>query len=349
MEFLKKLDLTGMQFLKLIALLIIGLVTLSILSGFFSNGFGFDSGMGIQSVPSMSPNSYEGMNKMSADESATLSVRNASSIQPPADGYAAGNTSEAFEVKEYNARVETRNLDRDCSAVRALKERTDVIFENASEYDRGCNYTFKVEKKSVEEVLGIVKGLDPKELTENSYTIKRAVDDYTSEIQILENKLATLDKTLSDAVSSYENITALATAGGDVGNLAKIIESKIAIIERLTNVRIETSNQLERMNRTKSEALDRLLYTYFTVSMYENTFVDGDEIKSSWKVAVQQFVREINGLVQDLSIGLVALLFLILKYALYFVILLFVIRFGWAFTKEVWGNTGKVTAVTPKE
>ena len=83
-----------------------------------------------------------------------------------------------------------------------------------------------------------------------------------------------------------------------------------------------------------------MLYTYFTVEVYENKFVDGEEIQNSWKFAVQQFVRESNRLVQELSIGLVAFLLAIVKFALYFVVILFVVRIGWTFAQKIW-KTGE--------
>jgi len=301
--------------------------------------------MGLESTPSTMPSPMFYNKGGDAYTTTDLSVRNvvSESMVPPIDGgYTTGNDSEAFEVKEYAASIETRNRERDCGVIRALKSRTDVIFENANEYDRGCTYTFKVTKGSVEEVLGIIKNLDPKELSESSYTIKREVDDYTSEIQILENKLASLDKTLADAIASYDSITVLATKMGSVESLAKIIDSKLTIIERLTSARIETSNQLERIHRSKNEALDRLAYTYFTVNVYENKFADIKTIQDSWKAAVQQFIRETNVLIQELSIGLVTLFLTIVKFALYFVILLFITRFGWTFAKKVWERGGTV-------
>ncbi len=335
MEFLKKFNVTGVQVLKIIGIIVGALVILTILIPLLSNapyqGMG---GVGLQN-PSMPEYGGE---KMMYDTASTLSTRNVaeapqSSMQ---NGYSSGDASESFEVKEFSAQYETRNLERDCESIRTLKTREDVVFENAREYDRGCFFTFKVEKKSVPEILGILRGLNPKELSEQSYTIKREVDDYTSAIQILEQKLATLDATLLEATNSYTDITGLATKTGDVESLAKIIESKLTIIERLTIARIDTSNQLEQMNRTKTEALDRLTYTYFSVSMVENEYVDGEAIRDSWKLRVQQSVITMNMLLQDLSIGLVTLLFTIIKFALYFGIILFVIRFGWLVAKRVW-------------
>jgi hypothetical protein len=278
---------------------------------------------------------------MTTSEAPTLSVRNVSDsyLSRETGGYTAGDTGEAFEVKEYSADIETSQLGHDCDALHALKARTDVIFEQANAYTRGCSFTFKVKKEHVDEVLALIKNMDPRDLTENTYTIKREVDDYTSEITILENKLATLDKTLTDAISSYENITSLATRQSDVESLAKIIESKLSIIERLTTLRIETVNELERMERVKGEALDRLEYTYFTVRVYENKFVNGDDIRDSWKTAVRAFVADVNTLVQDITIGLAGLLLIIFKFALYFVIILIVLRAGWAFTKKIWSGS----------
>ncbi len=336
MDFLNKFNLTGKQLLKLFGIVFGGLGIILVLLVVF-NTFTTSLGMRGDSLSMPSTTNFGGMNEMSYDK-ATMSVRNVSnSYEPPmSDNDTSGDESEAFEVKEFSAQYETRNLEQDCSTVRALKSRTDVVFENASEYDLGCNYTFKVKKESVANVLGILEGLNPKELSENSYTIKREVDDYTSEIQILVDKLATLDSTLAEAIASYSNITGLATNAGNVESLAKIIESKIIIIERLTNARIDTSNQLERMNRAKAEALDRVGYTYFYVTMVESKFVNTEALKDSWKQAVQQSVYEMNTLIQDLSIGLLALILTIIKFALYLGIILIVARVGWSFSKKVW-------------
>ncbi len=70
---------------------------------------------------------------------------------------------------------------------------------------------------------------------------------------------------------------------------------------------------MERINRSKAEQLDRLEYTYFNVRVVENKFIDGQNLKESWKVAVKSFVRDINTVAQDITINLVSLLFLILQ------------------------------------
>lgn len=336
MEFFKTMTQNPMRFLKSAGVIFIGLAVVVVaLNVMVTTRGGLDDlAVGTQKT-----------SEMRLDESMgvpSLSMRNVIEdemlLQSPDGGYTPGDTAEAFEVKEYNVRIETRNLDRDCGVVRALRERDDVIFENTSEYERGCAYAFKVRRGSVEDVLGVIASLDPRELSENAYTIKREIDDFTSEVQILENKLASLDATLKDAATSYGNITALATSRGDVESLAKIIESKLIILERLTSSKIETVNQLERVNRAKAEALDRLEYTHMTVSVYETVFADIENIKDSWKSTVREFVLEANSLAQDVSVGLVVLILTLAKFALYFFVLLFVAKFGWAFTRKNWND-----------
>lgn len=346
MEWFKKLDAPTAMLVKVTAFVGVVLFGLYVISNLIMPG---TSGLGMSQGGVMSPRvssapSFDGYAKEEmAYGRPDLSVRNLVGTTVPSPmpqpGYTPGSDAEAFEVKQYSASIETRNLSADCGVIRDLKSKTEIIFENSNEYERGCSYTFKVEKGSVAEVLAIIDGLDPKDLSESVYTIKQEVTDYTSEIEILEKKLASVDATLTEALASYENVTALATRTGDVESLARIIDSKLSLIERLTSVRLETSSQLERIARSKADALDRLTYTYFYVSIYENTYIDGEAIKDSWKAAVQRFLVDVNTLVQEMSIGFVTLLLMVVKFALYAVVLLFVLRFGWTFAKQVWTKT----------
>lgn len=270
-----------------------------------------------------------------------LSMRNVEgSIMPPMPpmppSYTPGANTEDYEVKHYSVSFESRNKASECVAIRDLLKRDDVVFENTSEYDRGCSYSFKVKKESVDTVLALLESLDPKEVNESAYTIKREVTDYTSEIEILEKKLQSITATLNNSLATYDTLIARAAAAGDISSLAQLTDSKINLLERLSMTQIETSAQLERINRAKTEALDQLVYTQFSVNVYENKFIDGREIGNSWTAAVQELLRDINKFAQEVTLGFVALLFLVVKYALYGVVLLFVARFGYSFAKRVW-------------
>jgi len=282
--------------------------------------------------------SYEGAAEMAYDSnSASLSARNvAPEIMPTTSNNTPGNDAEEYEIKNYNANIETRNLEDTCNSIAGLKVRDDVIFENASKYEKSCSYTFKVKTDKVTEILDIIKTLDPKELNENIFTIKNVINDYTNEVEILEKKLASIESTLNNAVKAYDEITDVATRTQDANALAKIIDSKIQIIEKLTQEKINITTNLDRLARSKAEQLDRLEYTYFNVYIQENKFVDGENLKDSWKQAVKDFVYDTNKVIQDISINLVLVVLIILQYIVYFFIALFVAKYVWKFAKFVW-------------
>ncbi|MFA6106216.1 MAG: hypothetical protein WC745_00930 [Patescibacteria group bacterium] len=347
MRFLEKYNLKSLDVLKIsgVALVIIIVVVFSLrmigssFNSVFNKGGASGFSLGVSDAD-YSGGYYEeeAMDYEGIKGGVGLSLRNAAPVPGMAPQAATGDTAEEFEVTDYNATIETRNLNGTCETVAGLKAREYVIFENASQYERGCNYQFKVRRENVNEILEIIKGLKPKELNENVYTIKRLVDDYTGEIEILENKLKSIDETLEKAVAAYDDIAGVAANARDAESLAKIIDSKINIIERLTEERININSQLERTGRAKAEQLDRLEYTFFYVNVYENKFVDGKNIKDSWKAAIKEFVRDINKVAQDITINLVKLLFLAIQYLIYIFIILVIAKYGWKAGKYFWNK-----------
>jgi len=350
-DFLKNIDLSPRNVMKFAGFALAGVILLTLVLAFFKTSFdsfskgGFGGGM--PGIPAMTEESayYGGIAYDSAGSSyygeadmmmQSLSTRNVSSIYPPSPGNTVGGDAEEYEVTEYSATIETRDLEGTCSAVEELKAFDYVVFESANMYDRGCNYSFKVEHAHVEEVLAAIEALDPKDLSENIFTIKRQIDDFTSEQDILTRKLVSIDETLRSATKAYDDLTVLATRAQNVESLAKILDSRLSLIERLTQERVNINAQLERLARAKEQQLDRLVYTYFNVSVYENKFVDGENIKDSWKQAVREFVMNTNKVIQDITVNLFGLLFLVLQFAIYALIVLVVAKYGWKVAKYIW-------------
>ena len=346
MQFLKNIDLKTGNILKITGLALAAVIVIALALRLIIPSFnallpgGGIKNIAMQGIPAFDEAYYEAgdMEVYSKDGTAVgLSVRNvAPAISSGYGDTIIGDDAEEFEVTEYSATIETRRLEDICGKVAALKARDDVIFENSGEYEKYCNYSFKVQQDSVAEILVIITELDPKELNENTYTIKKLVDDYTSETDILEKKMTSIEETLANAVKAYDDITDLATRTQDVESLAKIIDSKIDIIERLTQQKININSQLERLERAKAEQLDRLDYTYFNIYVLEDKFIDGQNLKDSWKNAIKTFVRDINGVVQDITVGLAALLFFVVQYIIYFFIILVIVKYGWRWTKKIW-------------
>lgn len=342
MEFLKQIDLKKPS--SVLKLLGVGLVAVFVLIiaiwllgfAFRTAFFGFNQGY---SEPRYVTNQDYAINGDFAYEE-TFSSRGISSKSilppiPPTLG-STGTLAEEFEVTEYYTTIKTRNLDRACSAIEDLKPLDYVIFENTNRYDRGCTYSFKVENERADAILEVIKGLKPETFQENTSTIKPIVDNYTDEVEILEKKLVSVEETLTGAQDAYDSITVLATRVQDVETLAKIIDSKIQLIERLSQERISIKERIDRLNQSKAEQLDRLNFTFFRVTVNEFLIFDFKTIKDSWVFEFQQFVREFNAVVQGVTINLAGFLLQLIQATLYFILALLIIKYGWRFTKRLW-------------
>ncbi|MEZ4195246.1 MAG: hypothetical protein R3B53_02500 [Candidatus Paceibacterota bacterium] len=266
------------------------------------------------------------MVSLSAYEGADSAKMLVNPIMPPVNSPVPGMDAESYEVSDYFVSIETRDLDNDCSILLSLKERTDVIFESVSESTHGCNVMFKVKHEAVDFVLSYLDELDPTDVNESTYTIKREVSQYEDQITILEKKQATLNTALEDALRNFAEVEAIARRSGDVASLAQVTDSKITTIERINNSRMDVATQLEYLGKAKAETLDRMNFVHFSVNVYENEWVRGDDLKDSWVASIQQLIRDLNGFLQDLSIGFVQFALTVIKYTLYASVLYLIAR-----------------------
>lgn len=334
MNFFKSLPhLKPLQVLKIAGIAIVAIIIITLAIQLVGNSVNsLTSGKALYTTESVFPS---GLSYDEAYNGVEKSRVRGIAPEPPSGG-AIGGDAEDYEVAEYRSTIETRHLEDTCNVISNLKTFDYVVFLNANEYDKGCGYTFKVEKERAGEILNVIKGLDPKELTENVYTIKKTIEDLESEEDVLKRRKKSIKETLGIAIDAYDDITSLATRTENADALASIIESRIRTIEQLTGKIIAINARLESLANIKVEQLDRLEYTYFYVTVYENVFVDFEDLKDSWKTAVKDFVRNVNNVLQDVTINLIALLIYLAQYVLYLLILLLVVKYGWRVGVYIW-------------
>lgn len=343
MDFLKKYNLTPVKILKITGLVIVALFlasfALQLLGGSTRTLNTTMQSIGREMVgmaPSMAP-MMDG--DYATDEMAYGKGGGTSSYYPspiPVPSGTTGNDAEEYEVTDYSAHIETHKLNDTCSSVSALKAHDYVIFENASENKHGCSFTFKVEKAHTEEVLGVLRALDPRELSENTYTIKGSVEGLTDQLEILTKKRDSIKSTLDAALRAYDDVTRLATQSQNADALARIISSKVNTIQQLTQEQININAQIDQLIKSKADQLDRLDYTYFYVSVSEIKYADWDNIKDSWKSAVQTFVYNINQAIQNVTVNLIATLIGFIPLIIYFFVALFAAKYGWKYAVRIW-------------
>ncbi len=346
MDFIKNFTPTPLNVLKAIGVVFVGLFIIIFAFNLLGSTFGPIVPMNSISISPRAPVfSYAGVSSYNPGSQEVsykggdvmLSSRNVAPTMPVSyGGGGVGADAENFEVTDYSAAIETRNKLKDCGEILKFKSLDYVVFENNNESETYCSYSFKVKHVNVEEIISKIKALNPKDFSENTYTIKKQVDDFTSEIELLEKKIASINKTMESALRAYDEITSLATKTQDAGSLAKIIDSKIQIIQRLTDEGINANAQLERLTRAKAEQLDKVEYTYFNVSVYENKYIDWKNIKESWKSAIRNFFYNINKALQDATVNVLVFVFTLIPYLIYLSILLFVAKYSWRVAKYIW-------------
>lgn len=319
---------------KSIVVLALLFVVGSVAIQYLRNGGVITPGMGGQ-TEGVSMRSTE---PYAADVSGKMAIDPIAPMPPMPVEPVPGTNAESYEVTDYSVSIETGNRERDCQIVQALKGREDVIFDNASDSKYGCTVSFKVKRDSVPAILSYLKELNPRDINENTYTIKREVSQYEDQITILEKKLTTLTTALDEALKNFAEVEALARRSGDVAALAQAIESKVTTIDRITASRVEVVAQLDQLSMAKADALDRMNFVHFSVTVYENSWVRDGEFKDSWVTAFQELIRSLNTFVQDLSIGFVEFMLLVVKYLAYATILYVLARPLARRVQQAWGK-----------
>lgn len=245
-------------------------------------------------------------------------------------------TSEDYEVKSIDTQINTHFKNDVCSKFQELKAKQYIIFENSNSSEKSCYFNLKVEKDRADEVLSLIKSYDPEYLNENIETIKRQVDNFSSEIDILQKKLDSIEITLKDAQKQYDDLTKLATQKSDTESLAKIIDSKLNLINKLSDERVNANAQMMRFKRDKEIQLERLNYSFFNINIVEELFFDWKAIKDDWKNTIKNFIFDINDIIKAISIDLVEYLLRFVQISIYFFISLILLKWVWFVTKKIW-------------
>lgn len=248
----------------------------------------------------------------------------------------AGSTAEDFEARNYSAYIRARHLESACKTISDLKPLDYVIFESATEGSDSCYYTFRVTNAKVSEVVAVIESLKPDNFSENIYTIKREIEGYTSEKEILEQKIKAIEETLESALKAYSEVTTLASNTNNADSLARVITSRVEVIERLTNERIKLSGQMERLLRAQAEASEKLDHAEFSVRIFDAKYFDGKQLADSWQDALRRFFVDANRGLQNATIGLISFVILLVPLILYTLIILIVTRFLFRFARSIW-------------
>ena len=263
-------------------------------------------------------------------------VRTGGYPQPAPEGGSVGADAEEFEAQEYSLLFEEPDKVPRCRAVLTLKEREEVVFEDAREWERGCAYTFKVARSEAQGVLSLLQSFSPKEMSARTYTTQKSFQNIATEEETLEKKLEAIDQTLQDALAAYEELTSLARRTGEARALSEVIDSKVRTLERLTQERVRVVARLSSLARRKAEAQDRLAYTRFRVEVRAVRVFDAVRLRDEWHAALRTFVDRANGVLEDMTLRFAFFLLVALQWALYLWVFVWAGKRFWRLLAREW-------------
>lgn len=340
MNFLTNFDWSAKSIAKVFGLFVAGVVALSLVVALVAFAFRLivqPMGVGVSSMRNFGGGAPEAAMMAQSD----MYAKTTSNILPPVPGQdTVSEDAESYEITDYSLSYRPHSKTHTCDAITALKSREEIVFEESRSDERSCYFRFRVKTKSVDEVLAILQDLNPDDTSKSVYSIQKTVEGLTDELKIQEEKLTQTEVALTDAQKSYDELTRLATRANDVESLTKLIDLKLNTINRLSQEKLAISQAIDQVKKNRADQLLRLEYTNFNINVYENRLADWKNLTDSWIVAVQQFVTDLNTLIQELTIGLVTW---IVRAGLGFVYLMIAIglaRLAWIVGKRVW-SVGK--------
>jgi len=365
-KFLKEFDWSWQSILKVAGTLILGAVVLALVIGMVGGalksilggvGYGYrdevsSGGMNvlqraIGEVTGIGGGSSHGVmptkaNSVSADYAVGYGAEDGywmeESMPPIYPAPQGGVDAEKYEVQEYTAYYEKGNSEEICDTVEGLKPLSHVVFDssNRSETGDSCWYSFRVERERADEVIAILKELDPREWNDNSYTIENSVSGTEFELALLNDRLDALTETINQTEEAYSDLVQIATNRGDVESLTQIIDNRINTLNRLNEQKRNTLEQIERYGRTGVQQEDQISYAHFSVSVQERKIVDWRNIGDSWINALRDLARDINNTLQGLVLGLISFVLAVVKALVYLGVLLVIVKIAWIGARRIW-------------
>ncbi|MEI7511076.1 MAG: hypothetical protein WCJ84_02880 [Candidatus Peregrinibacteria bacterium] len=338
MDFFKNFDWSAKSIFKVVGVSFLGIILLSLAVGFLSFAVRTVFNTGGTEISSPLYGTGE-MNNTMVAKSAPGGLDMARGVAVPAPIPNTGGVdfkAEDFEARSFNAQYRTAQKESLCGSIAELKTDKEIIFLTAYDTNTSCNYSFRVLRAREGEILKKLQDLNPENISESTETIQRQVTQVESQIEILQKKLASITATLEDAQKRYDELVILATKKEAVDSLAKLIDTKINTIDRLSQEKQSISEQIANTERQQKEMAERLKYSEFTVSIAEDLMVDWKNIQENWRSQVKNLVSTFDEVVQSVSIDLVTFILRVFQALFYFALSLVLLRFVWGMSKKIW-------------
>ena len=336
---------TWKKVLKYVAIGAAGLLALLVLFAiwvaiqFAGSGLGFSSGGSSLSVSPSGPAVGRAVPGTSMEESAYDSVSSDSismPVPPPTPGpdYVAG--LEDYEVTDYRVTARTEQFDEACRVLTELKADDTIDFRSLSESLNRCGARFFVDREDEERVRMQLSGIDSAVVTRTTDSVTRRRSELKNQTQILEEQLASVERTLLEAERQYDEIAELARQSSDASALTQAISNKLNMTNTLNARRIQLTERIRQLRQQSADLEERIGKAAFSVTINRSYPIDPDGDSRRWEEAWEFLKEQYTSVLIGFTAYLGVFLLRALQFAFYGLILIVLARLLWKFIRYVW-------------
>lgn len=243
---------------------------------------------------------------------------------------------ESYETTTYNISGQTREFDSACSALRDIKERGDIHFKSLSEQTNRCSATFFTSEAEANNVLARLTSFSDIEYTRNTTSVTRHRQQLLSRTNILEQQLASAQKSLASAEVQFDELAEFARVQKDASALSEAIRYKLQNIDTLTQRVISLNSQLDNLYQQAADLEARLGVVEFSVYISRfDPIIVGEKAKEwqqAWNELEDQYTKTLIGLSAFFGIFLLWTV----RITIYVLVVIIIIRLIWKFIKKLW-------------
>lgn len=243
---------------------------------------------------------------------------------------------EQYETARYSVSARTKQFDELCDALSTLKSNPKIHFKNLNESLNNCYATFYVNKDTAASVLGTFTAFSGVEINHGVESVTRHREQLQDQAGILKQQLASVERTLADAETQFNEIADFARQNKDAVTLSQAIREKLSNIDTLTQRKINLTSQLNNIYQQSADLAERIHVVQFDVSVTRSYPIYLNQDSQKWEVAWKNLKDNYT----DTLIGLTAFfgIFLLwtLRITIYLVVLIIVVRVIWKFVNKLW-------------
>ncbi len=243
---------------------------------------------------------------------------------------------EQYETTDYTVSARTKDFDEACELVRTLKADNTIDFKRLDEQLNHCSATFYTSEERAQAVRERLAAIAGAEVTRSTVSVTRQREQLATESDVLRQQLTVVETTLADAERQYDEITEVARASNDASALTKAIRDKLSIIETLNQKRINLLSRLQHMNQQAADLEERIGVVAFNVSFTRSYPLDLDQKSRQWEAAWKELDAAVTTFLIGFSAYLGIFVLNVVQYAVYFLIIIVVVRFGWKLVRRLW-------------